>query len=133
MRTTLAVSAALLLAGAAYLPAHAQSTPQGSTARTPVQGPSHSGMQTPAQPQSQLPQGSFQSTCRDARMANQTLIAFCQKSDGSWQTSAIGPVSQCVGDLQNVNGRLTCNETGYGSSTPPAPRQARTRPVPPQH
>jgi hypothetical protein len=119
MRTTLAVSAALLFAGAAYLPAHAQSTSQGSAARTPVQGSSYSGMQTPLQTQSQMPQGSFQSTCRDARMTGQTLIAFCRKDDGTWQTSAIGPADQCAGDLQNVNGQLTCNETGYGSSNPP--------------
>jgi len=120
MRTTLAVSVALLLSGAAYLPAHAQMTSQGSPdVRKPVQGPSYGGMQTPSQTRSRVPQGSFQSTCRDARMAGQTLIAFCRKDDGSWQTSAIGPANQCVGDLQNVNGQLTCNETGYGSSNPP--------------
>jgi len=56
-------------------------------------------------------------------MADDTVIAFCPKGDGTWQTSAIGPVSQCVGDIQNVNGRLTCNETGMGSSTPPAQAQ----------
>jgi hypothetical protein len=56
-------------------------------------------------------------------MVGQTLIAFCQKPDGTWQTSAIGPVSQCTGDIQNVNGQLTCNETGVGSSTPPAQPQ----------
>jgi hypothetical protein len=120
MRTTLAVSAALLLAGAAYLPAHAQSTSQGSAAKPMMQGPSSGGMQTPSKTPWQVPQGSFQSTCRDARLADQTLIAFCQKGDGTWQTSATGPVSQCVGDVQNVNGQLTCNETGYGSSNPPA-------------
>ena len=77
MRTTLAVSVALLLSGAAYLPAHAQMTSQGSPdVRKPVQGPSYGGMQTPSQTRSRVPQGSFQSTCRDARMAGQTLIAF---------------------------------------------------------
>jgi hypothetical protein len=78
--------------------------------------------------QGQLPQGSFRSSCNDARMAGQTLIAFCQKSDGTWQTSAIGPANQCVGDIQNVNGQLSCNETGYGSSSQPA----QPRPTPAQ-
>jgi hypothetical protein len=73
--------------------------------------------------QAQAPQGSCRTSCNDVRMQGQTLIAFCQKPDGTWQTSAIGPASQCAGDIQNVNGHLTCNESGVGSSTPPAQRQ----------
>jgi hypothetical protein len=68
----------------------------------------------------QPPQGSFRSNCNDLRMQSDTLIAFCKKPDGTWQTSAIGPVNQCAGDIQNVNGQLTCNEAGVGSSTAPA-------------
>jgi hypothetical protein len=73
--------------------------------------------------ETEAPQGSYRSSCNDVRMQGQTLIAFCQKPDGTWQTSAIGPANQCAGDIQNVGGQLTCNESGVGSSTPPAQRQ----------
>jgi hypothetical protein len=150
MRTALAVSAALLLAGTAYVhPAHAQMTTQPPTAAPQAQtqaqpwtaGQSQSGAMTPTQTQSygttgsqmgteaQAPQGSYRSSCNDARMVGDTLIAFCRKPDGTWQTSAIGPVNQCAGDMQDVNGQLTCNnEGGVGSSPPPAqPQTAPTR------
>ena len=55
-------------------------------------------------------------------MDGQTLIASCQESDGTWQTSALR-TGECTGDVQNINGDLTCVAgmgTGYGSSTPPA-------------
>jgi hypothetical protein len=164
MRTAIAVSAALLLAGTAYVyPAHAQTAPQTPTATPQTQsqqygamgktqpysantqsqpwtvGHAQTGAMTPAQTQSnatgsqmgaqaQAPQGSFRSSCNDLRMQNDTLVAFCRKPDGTWQTSAIGPVNQCLGDIQNVNGQLTCNETGVGSSTAPA----RPQPAPAQ-
>jgi hypothetical protein len=156
MKTAFAVSAALLLAGTAYvLPVHAQTAPQTqwgapqtqsqsyrSGAHTvpyaPTQaqpwsaGQTQSGTTASSQMQShgvtgnemategQAPQGSYHTSCKDVRMANDTLIAFCSNPDGTWQTSAIGPVSQCTGDIQNINGQLTCNETGVGSSTPPS-------------
>jgi hypothetical protein len=161
MKTTLALSAAFLLAGAAYvLPAHAQmlqqapgaasqtqSQPYGSAAHSAqpydpagqtqprAAGQSQSGTMAPSQTRSygttgtqmgiqgQLPQGSFRNSCNDIRMAGDTLIAFCPKGDGTWQTTAIGPASQCVGDIQNVNGQLSCNEAGYGSSASPAQAQ----------
>ena len=75
-------------------------------------GQPQSGTMTPAQTQSyaatggqmgaqaQAPQGSYRSSCCDVRMQDQTLIAFCKKPDGTWQTSAICPVSQCAGDIQ---------------------------------
>ena len=142
MRTALAVSAALLLAGSAYMPAHAQMTPQAPAAAPKAQtqtqpwmaGQTQSGTMTPTQTQSygatggqmgtetEAPQGSYRSSCNDVRMQGQTLIAFCRNPDGTWQTSAIGPASQCAGDVQNVSGQLTCNESGVGSSTPPAQR-----------
>ena len=169
MRTALAVSAALVLAGTAYvLPAHAQTTTQTPWAAPPPQmqtqtygsaahntqpygtstqpqpwtaGQTQSRTMAPMQTQSdratgtqmgtqgEPPQGSFRSSCNDLRMQGQTLIAFCHKPDGTWQTSAIGPVSQCTGDIQNVNGRLICNEAGVGSSTPPAqPRSTLMQP-----
>jgi hypothetical protein len=131
MKTTLGVFAALLLASTAYLqPVNAQmrsgASDEMSPSRAAPQQPSFGS--TGAEPgmQAQLPQGSFRDSCNDLRMEGQTLIAFCPKGDGTWQTTAMGPVSQCIGDIQNVNGELRCNnETGYGSSTPPRPAQPR--------
>jgi hypothetical protein len=136
MKTALSAFAVLLLAGAAHVqPASAQTMPQRSNGVAPNQAAPQqpgvgssgatSGMQTP------LPQGSYRSACHDARIDGQTLIAFCPKGDGTWQTTAIGPVSQCAGDIQNVNGELRCNETGFGSSTPPA--QAQPAPAQPKY
>ena len=159
MKTAFAVSAALLLAGSAYvLPAHAQTAPQPQRGAPQTQSQSYrsgahtqpyaptqtqSGTTAPSQTQSfeasgnqmgtqaQAPQGSYRSSCNDVRVQNGTLVAFCRKPDGTWQTSAIGPVNQCVGDIQNVDGRLTCNEAGTGSSTPPA--QGQPRPAQPKY
>src|SRR5215469_18081433 len=120
MKTTLALSAAFLLAGSAYvLPAHAQTVQQtpgvapqtrsqsyGSAAhgtqpynpagqtQPRTAGQSQSGPMIPNQTRSygatgtrpgtqgQLPQGSFRTSCNDARMQGQTLIAFCPKGEG---------------------------------------------------
>jgi CVNH domain len=72
------------------------------------------------QTQGQLPQGSYASSCKDARMDGQTLIAFCQKPDGTWQTSALR-TQQCTGDIQDVNGNLICGAANqYSASTLPA-------------
>jgi hypothetical protein len=88
------------------------------TPRAPTAGAT--GGQAAVQPvQGTVPNGSYQTSCKDARMDGQTLIGFCQKPDGTWQTSALR-TSQCGGDIQNINGELTCNAgTGSGSSTPP--------------
>jgi hypothetical protein len=102
------------------------SQPGGAT--TPAQT---YGARSTAQPysasnqmQSQLPQGAYLSSCKDARMDGQTLIAFCEKSDRTWQTSALRTnLCPSGGDIQNVNGDLTCGAgIGVGSSTPPAQR-----------
>jgi hypothetical protein len=112
----------------------AQTQPYGTSAQTRAPGampPAQTPPQTPAVgttgaemgKEAQLPQGSYRSNCKNIRMLGQTLVAFCEKSDGTWQTTELGPIGQCVGDIQNVNGELTCNETGYGSSVPPATAQ----------
>jgi hypothetical protein len=139
MKTTLAIVAALLLAGT-YLPsAHAQTAPQSQqsgttgqiqtyrmTGQTQAQPHGTTGGQARMQPtQGQLPNGSYQSSCKDVRMDGQTLIGFCQKPDGTWRTSALR-TSQCAGDIRNINGELSCGaEIGSGSSTPPASGQQR--------
>jgi hypothetical protein len=149
MKKTLGtVAAAFLLASAAYVvPAHAQNAaqpqpapsvqtqPYGATGQTQTQPNTGTG-QTMTQPygattqtqtysantqgQGQLPQGPYLGSCKDARMDGQTLIAFCEKSDRTWQTSALR-TGTCSTGIENINGDLTCNVgAGVGSSTAPA-------------
>ena len=86
MKTTFAAFAVSLLAGTVCMqPVHAQTAPQRSNTMsqtgTMPQAPSYGS--TGAQPgtATQLPQGSFRSSCNDLRMEDQTLIAFCPKGD----------------------------------------------------
>jgi hypothetical protein len=152
MKTTLGLVAALLVAVTAYgQTAHARSAapPQqpGMTTQTQPSGATSQTQtrQTPKAPSvgmtggqaavqaapGQLPNGSYQTSCKDVRIDGQTLIGFCQKPDGTWQTSAL-KASQCAGDIQNVNGRLTCGAgTGYGASSPPASATTRSTPSTP--
>ena len=84
----------------------------------------------PAQPtgqmQGQMPQGSYASTCKDSRMLGDSLVAFCRKNDGTWQTSELAEATRCTGDIQNNNGDLACpSGVSTGSSTPPAKQPPR--------
>jgi hypothetical protein len=91
MKATLGALAAALLAGAFYVqPAHAQLAPQGS----------------------------YLNTCTNVGMHGDRLIADCRRSDGAWRSTLLD-TDGCVGDIANLNGRLSCNRVpneGYGSS-----------------
>jgi hypothetical protein len=98
-----------------------QTQPSGMTTQAPPSGMANQprAYSASTQTQGQLPQGSYASSCKDARMDGQTLIAFCRKPDGTWQTSALR-TQQCTGDIQDVNGNLTCGAANqYSVSTPP--------------
>lgn len=69
-----------------------------------------------------LPQGSYLSTCRGARLQGDTLVARCRTMDGSEQRSALAAVNRCVGDIGNNNGQLQCSYGGPGrAQAVPAP------------
>lgn len=77
-----------------------------------------------------VPSGPYQSSCTEARMVGQSLIAFCKKSDGTSQTAVLADSNRCTTGITNDNGNLTCQETpAVGSSTPPAP-QPQAHPTP---
>jgi hypothetical protein len=79
--------------------------------------------QVMAQPQTTpatLPQGPYLGTCKQARMLEGTLTAFCSKGDGSWQTTQLWQANRCTGGVQNAGGDLVCGmPPQVGSSTPP--------------
>src|SRR6266446_7072772 len=91
MKTALGTFAALLLAGAMNIqPAHAQPAPQGS----------------------------YLNSCTHVGMDRDKLFADCRRADGGWQRTVLD-VDRCVGDIGNINGRLSCNRgpgEGYGAS-----------------
>lgn len=64
----------------------------------------------------QLPSGSYQESCRDARVngsgRNATLSANCRDNRGRWNFSTIR-FNDCRGGVINDNGRLAC-ESGWG-------------------
>ena len=81
MKTKISVCAfaALLITGSMFLePAHAQSKPQGS----------------------------YRSSCTDARVEDRTV---CRFADGREQRTTLTDVNRCVGDIGNDNGALTCS------------------------
>jgi hypothetical protein len=64
------------------------------------------------------PQGSYINSCRHIGIRGDRLFADCRRMDGSWQRTALD-VAGCVGDIGNLDGRLTCNRAPngrYGSS-----------------
>lgn len=148
MKALLSASAAfLLVAAGCWQPAQAQqqqtAPPQASqrTVSQPAQatrptaaqqrrGQPTAAEKAPAQQtgemQGQTPQGSYASTCTDKRMLGDSLVAFCRKSDGTWQTSELAEATRCTGDIQNNNGDLACpSGVTTGSSTPPAKQPPR--------
>lgn len=56
---------------------------------------------------SQLPHGSYQSSCRNIEIDGNVLHAECQDTRGKWRDSSLD-VKGCHGDVNNIDGRLTC-------------------------
>jgi CVNH domain len=91
MKTAFGTFAALLVAGALYVPG------------------------ANAQP---APQGSYLNSCTHVGMDHGKLTADCRRTDGRWQRTVVD-VDRCAGDIGNTNGHLTCDREareGYGSS-----------------
>jgi hypothetical protein len=69
----------------------------------------------------ELPPGSYLRTCQDVELQGDTLVATCLRTDSSPQRTSLPRVQNCVGEIGNLNGALTCN---YADS--PAPPQPMT-------
>lgn len=55
------------------------------------------------------PPGSYQQSCRDLRMRGDRLEGQCQRTDGGWNHTSLRAVERCIGDIDNIDGQLTCN------------------------
>ena len=61
-----------------------------------------------------LPQGSYQTTCRDISAFNGRLYARCQAPGGTMQDTDITYRGCARGRVENINGRLQCEGAGQG-------------------
>ena len=63
------------------------------------------------------PGGSYRQTCRDVRVQGSTLQATCQDQGGIWRNTELRDFDRCGGEIQNLNGNLSCsggNNGNYG-------------------
>jgi len=58
------------------------------------------------------PPGSYLQTCRDVRMRGDRLYARCQNTGGYWRDTSLDDVYRCSGDISNIDGRLSCDQSG---------------------
>ncbi|MET3527874.1 CVNH domain-containing protein [Phenylobacterium koreense] len=65
-----------------------------------------------------IPNGTFQQSCRDARVSGNVLTATCPDNRGRWTTSSIR-FRDCRFDIRNDNGRLACEFGGPGGGWGP--------------
>src|SRR5215813_6080101 len=59
-------------------------------------------------PPGSVPSGTYQETCRDMRVDADTLIATCQKRDGTWRNTSLRHYNDCRGQIENDDGNLRC-------------------------
>jgi len=62
------------------------------------------------------PRGSYSGSCRDIWFASDTLHAGCADRAHGWSATSLGEISQCRGDIANMNGQLHCDK---GAPAPP--------------
>lgn len=55
-----------------------------------------------------VPSGSYQNTCDNESVRGDTLSARCETQDGDSMYSRLDNFDDCVGDISNDDGRLTC-------------------------
>ena len=60
------------------------------------------------------PPGSYRQTCKNIKMRGDTLRARCKNTYDQWVNTSLDYVSQCTGDIANVDGQLQCNTGGDG-------------------
>jgi hypothetical protein len=60
------------------------------------------------------PPGSYQQTCRNIGVRNNTLYADCMDTSNHWQAAQLRDYDRCNGQIENINGSLQCTGNGYG-------------------
>jgi hypothetical protein len=62
----------------------------------------------------QVPGGSYRETCRDANVRGSALYANCKDTNNQWRATQLNDYQRCHGEIQNLNGNLTCTGQGGG-------------------
>ena len=65
-------------------------------------------------PTAQGPGGSYRETCRDINTRGGTLYADCMDADRNWRHTELRDYDRCRGEIQNLNGNLSCSGQGGG-------------------
>ena len=73
------------------------------------------------------PDGSYQDTCRNARVEDDTLIAECLDRGGRWRYTELAGVRSCAGDIVNANGVLRCRRDDESNDLPSGDWRASCR------
>ncbi|HMF91741.1 MAG TPA: CVNH domain-containing protein [Candidatus Angelobacter sp.] len=58
------------------------------------------------------PPGTYLQTCRDIRMQGDRLYARCQNTRSRWVNTSLDDVYRCTGDISNIDGHLSCDQSG---------------------
>ncbi len=61
------------------------------------------------------PFGPYSQSCRDSYVSGNTLHGTCLDAGGTWRKTELVGVTQCLGQISNVEGQLQCNQ----GTTPP--------------
>src|SRR5579871_1051960 len=74
----------------------------------------------PIQPLPIRPPGPYLTQCKEVRMLQGTLTAFCPKPDGTWHTTQLAQAAACPAGVEDRGGALVCAAAPeVGSSMPP--------------
>lgn len=65
-----------------------------------------------------VPQGSYLKTCVNPAANGSTLFATCRAKDGQWRATELAGYAQCIGDVSNDNGSLTCSKQIVAQNPP---------------
>jgi hypothetical protein len=66
-----------------------------------------------------VPPGSYQSSCDNVSVMDDTLRARCETEEGNWMNSRLNDYSECDGDISNIDGRLSCTRGDDDPATAP--------------
>jgi hypothetical protein len=62
--------------------------------------------------QNGAPNGGYTQTCQEIRTSGNTLEANCKTMGGQWTRTSLPNFNQCIGEIENNDGRLVCNKGG---------------------
>jgi|GEM_PF-1543328 hypothetical protein len=90
------------------------------TTAYPTAGYPTAGYPPAGYPTANRPPGPYLTQCKEVRMLQGTLTAFCPKPDGTWHTTQLAQAAACPAGVEDRGGALVCAAAPeVGSSMPP--------------